>query len=152
MIAGVPPEAFGPGAVLPAPDDTRRVGHAFGASLGPGSVVGLSGPLGAGKTLFVQGACVALGVDERAVTSPTYTLVHAYRGQLPVVHADLYRLGGSHPEELGLEEELWSGRGVIFLEWPEAWDVDLPPSTWMVSLEPTPDGARRLRIRRRGDR
>lgn len=137
---------------LADPEATLALGQRLGASLGPGDVVALAGALGAGKTLLVRGACVALGVDEREVTSPTYTLVHYYEGRVPVVHADLYRLGAAaHPDELGLSEELLEGEAVLFVEWPASFVGYLPAEAWNIELAETPEGGRRARIRRGGD-
>src|SRR5438552_1138220 len=72
-------------------EDTRAVGEALGSVLSAGDLVSLTGDLGAGKTTFIQGAARALGVHQ-PVLSPTFTLVREYRGRVPVVHLDVYRL------------------------------------------------------------
>ena len=100
-------------------DDTERLAEALAAQLHPGSVVLLSGPLGAGKTAFVRGLARGLGVDPDEVSSPTFTLVHEYRGgRLRLFHADLYRLGRAGAEDLGLDE-LGAHDGVLAIEWPD---------------------------------
>jgi tRNA threonylcarbamoyladenosine biosynthesis protein TsaE len=81
-------------------------------------VILLSGDLGAGKTVFVRGLAEGLGIDPDDVTSPTFTLVHEYRGRLPLIHVDLYRLNKAELDEIGLDSELAS-RGVVAIEWPE---------------------------------
>ena len=87
--------------------------------LGPGAVLLLSGELGAGKTAFVRGLAHGLGIDPAEVTSPTFTLVHEYRGgRLPLIHVDLYRLERAELDEIGLDEDL-AGCGVLAIEWPE---------------------------------
>ena len=79
----------------------------------------LSGPLGAGKTAFVRGLARGLGIDPDEVSSPTFTLVHEYRGRrLRLFHADLYRLGRAAAEDLGLDE-LGVRDGVLAIEWPD---------------------------------
>ena len=67
----------------------------------------------------MRGLASGLGVDEEEVSSPTFTLVHEYRGgRLPLYHADLYRLpGGASIEDLGLDEV--ADDGVLAIEWPE---------------------------------
>jgi tRNA threonylcarbamoyladenosine biosynthesis protein TsaE len=75
--------------------------------------------LGSGKTAFVRGLADGLGVDPAQVTSPTFTLVHEYRGgRLPIVHVDLYRLGGTDLDEVGLDDALASV-GVVAVEWAD---------------------------------
>ena len=102
-----------------APEETIRIGSDLATTLSAGTVILLSGELGAGKTVFAQGVAAGLGVVA-PVTSPTYTLVSEYEGRLvPFYHMDLYRLGGDDPfEELGAEEYVQSD-GVTAIEWPE---------------------------------
>lgn len=100
-------------------DETSRVGAALAAALSPGAVLLLSGDLGAGKTAFVRGLAQGLGVSPDEVSSPTFTLVHEYRGgRLPLQHVDLYRLGQADLDTLGLDEAL-AEAGVVAVEWPE---------------------------------
>src|SRR5438876_7506419 len=99
-------------------EETRAVGEALGRRLGPGDVVCLEGPLGAGKTTLAQGLARGLGVAD-VVNSPTFTLVQEYEGRRPVFHLDVYRLSG--PEEaadLAIPEMIAAG-GVLLIEWPE---------------------------------
>ena len=84
----------------------------------PGSVVLLSGDLGAGKTVFVRGLAKGLGLDETAVSSPTFTLIQEYRGPVTLYHVDLYRISSTEADELGLEE-LVSPRSIVAIEWAE---------------------------------
>lgn len=108
-----------------SPEETRILGAALAPLLVPGDVVSLSGDLGAGKTVFVQGLATALGVD-RQVTSPTFTIVHEYRGRYPILHMDLYRLN-SFQEVLDLGfEELLDPSAVMLVEWGEAVSPLLP--------------------------
>jgi tRNA threonylcarbamoyladenosine biosynthesis protein TsaE len=80
-------------------------------------VVGLTGPLGAGKTCFVQGLARGLGVTGY-VRSPTFILIHEYPGPVPLYHVDLYRVDPTDLDGLGLEEIL-EGRGVTAIEWAD---------------------------------
>jgi tRNA threonylcarbamoyladenosine biosynthesis protein TsaE len=98
---------------------TRAVAAALASRLRPGDVLLLHGDLGTGKTAFVRGLAAGLGMDPDEVTSPTFTLVHEYRGgRLPIVHVDLYRLGGTDLDEIGLDEGL-AHAGVVAIEWAE---------------------------------
>jgi tRNA threonylcarbamoyladenosine biosynthesis protein TsaE len=100
-------------------DETHDVARALAMRLQAGDVLLLSGNLGAGKTAFVRGLAAGLGVDPAEVSSPTFTLVHEYRGgRLTLYHADLYRLERAATDELGLEE-MGVADGVLAVEWPD---------------------------------
>ena len=108
-------------------DETQAVARELASRFGPGDVVLLSGNLGAGKTAFVRGLAIGLGVDPGDVSSPTFTLIHEYRGgRLVLYHADLYRLGRAASEDIGLEEA-GARDGVLAIEWPERLTHPLSP-------------------------
>src|ERR687884_1766040 len=121
-----------------SPAETERIGAALAAELVPGDVVTVSGELGAGKTTFVRGACRGLGVS-RPVTSPTYTIGHRYDGRVPVSHLDLYRFASVSPAEWGDLEPYFDG-AVVFVEWPEAAEGELPPVRVRTRLAHAPSG------------
>jgi tRNA threonylcarbamoyladenosine biosynthesis protein TsaE len=99
--------------------ETRAIGAKLAAELQPGAVLLLSGDLGAGKTAFTRGLAEGLGIDPDEVTSPTFTLVHEYRGgRLPLIHVDLYRLERADLDEIGLDQDL-ADKGVVAVEWSE---------------------------------
>ena len=76
--------------------ETVDAGRELAGTLGPGAIVLLSGDLGAGKTAFIRGMAAGLGIDPLEVSSPTFTLIHEYRGgRLQLHHVDLYRLASS---------------------------------------------------------
>jgi tRNA threonylcarbamoyladenosine biosynthesis protein TsaE len=126
-------------------EDTHALAHHLAARLGPGDVVLLSGDLGAGKTTFVRGIAAGLGIDSDQVTSPTFTLVHEYRGgRLTLYHADLYRLDKAATADLGLEE-LGVSDGVLAIEWPERLMHALPGALH-VHLELVDETTRRITI------
>jgi tRNA threonylcarbamoyladenosine biosynthesis protein TsaE len=107
-----------------------------------GDVVAVSGELGTGKTTFVRGACKALGVSQ-AVTSPTYTIGHRYRGRVDVTHLDLFRFAGVSPAEWG-DLEPYFDDAIAFVEWPEAGEGTLPSPRLQVRLEHVDEHSRRL--------
>lgn len=99
------------------PDETRALGAEYGATLAAGDVVLLDGDLGAGKTTFVKGIADACGV-RTMVRSPTFALMHRYRGTPDVVHVDLYR----EEDEVSLEDldlESYQQEVVTVVEWPK---------------------------------
>jgi tRNA threonylcarbamoyladenosine biosynthesis protein TsaE len=99
--------------------ETEALGARIAERLETGSVVIVSGDLGAGKTTLIRGACRALGVEE-PVTSPTFTIGRRYRGAGTwVSHLDLYRLGGLDGEDPALLDDYLSADAIAFVEWPE---------------------------------
>ncbi len=103
---------------LPKPEDTRALGCAVGMLLRAGDLVVLTGPLGAGKTVFAQGIGDAMGVVGE-VTSPTFVIARVHRrrdGGPPLVHADAYRLGGvAEVDDLDLDAD--TEESVTIVEW-----------------------------------
>ena len=124
-------------------DETAGVARELAATLKAGDVVLLSGNLGAGKTAFVRGLALGLGIDPEEVSSPTFTLVHEYRGgRLTLYHADLYRLERIATEDLGLEE-MGIADGVLAIEWPDRLAHALPGAR-DVHIEIVDDSSRRI--------
>lgn len=116
-----------------SPEETRRIAEALAPLLVPGDVVALTGDLGAGKTVFVQGAARALGVKSR-VTSPSFVLLREYLGDLPVLHLDVYRLNSLQELiDLGFEEYMEPSR-VMFIEWGDAVGPMLPEEHLEIDL------------------
>ena len=126
-------------------DETRARAADLAADLAPGSVILLSGDLGAGKTAFVRGLAAGLGIDPDEVTSPTFTLVHEYRGgRLPLIHVVLYRLERAELEDIGLDSDL-ANEGVVAIEWPERLKRATPNAT-MVRIDDAGDDRRQILI------
>jgi tRNA threonylcarbamoyladenosine biosynthesis protein TsaE len=125
--------------VTHSPQETEALAARLARRLSAGDVVTVAGELGAGKTTFVRGACVALGVRDR-VTSPTYTIGHRYHGAgVEVSHLDLYRFQGLSPAEWG-DLEPYFEDAVCFVEWPEAGAGVLPAPRFAVRLRHAGDG------------
>lgn len=139
--------------VTESPEETRIIGAALAPTLLPGDVISLSGELGAGKTIFVQGLAAALGVEGH-VTSPSFTIVHEYEGaRYPVVHIDVYRLN-SIQEVLDLGfEELLDPQSILAIEWGDAVAPLLPVRYLEIDLrrsDPDLDERRSLTFRPHG--
>jgi len=122
--------------------ETFDYGRQLGGDLRPGDVLALSGDLGAGKTCFVKGVALGLGITQD-VTSPTFTLIHEYRGgRLPVFHVDLYRLDSAQQAEaIGLEDCM-AGDGVTVIEWAEKVEPLLPARTIRIHIIATGETTR----------
>ena len=116
-----------------SPAETLSLGRHLAAHLGAGDVVLLAGQLGAGKTLFAAGVGEGLGVEE-PLTSPSFILARTHSGFMPVVHADVYRLGTSAEfEDLDLPEQ--AREGVLLIEWGDAVARGVPDDHLMVTIE-----------------
>ena len=115
-------------------DETELVGERLAAALGPGSVLGLSGPLGAGKTALVRGLARGLGVEENTVHSPTFLTAAEYHGRHRLIHVDLYRHEDTLPDPDWLAE-LLEGDGVAVVEWFERLGDEAPPRAVVVRID-----------------
>ena len=124
-------------ALLRSADDTHALGRAVGGALEPGAVVALVGPLGAGKTTFVQGLAMGLGLpDSVPVQSPTFTICNEYLARVPILHADLYRLANvDEAEDIGLLDRLRDGAGIGVVEWASRVPGVVPEDALWIRLE-----------------
>ena len=102
--------------------ETIKLGKKFAQELNPLSIILLKGPIGAGKTSFVQGIAEGLSISEE-ITSPTFALSHHYSsGTIPLIHLDLYRLENSSMAKeffLAEEEEANQNKAILVIEWPQ---------------------------------
>jgi len=122
--------------------ETFALGEKVAATLQPGTFVLLHGDLGAGKTAFVRGMAAGLGANPEDVSSPTFVLIQHYKGRIPLIHVDLYRLeSGAAVDDLGLEE-LVNG-AVVAIEWAERLPRKLADSV-TVEIEDLGGDARRI--------
>lgn len=101
-----------------SPGATRAFGRALGGLLGPGAFVALTGDLGSGKTVVVQGVARGLGFRGR-VTSPTFIIVREYRAEFVVYHVDLYRIENAGSLAGVGYREIFYGDGVTIVEWAD---------------------------------
>ena len=113
-------------------EETLRLGEQLAALLQPGDVVTLEGELGAGKTTFTKGIANGLGIT-RTLSSPTFTIIKEYRGDIPLYHMDAYRLEHSE-EDLGFEE-YFNGEGISVVEWAQFIEAFLPDERLDVKIE-----------------
>lgn len=129
--------------------ETMTLGQHLGQELVGGEILLLSGPLGAGKTVFVKGIAEGLGVDPEEVTSPSFTLVNPYEGRLPLFHIDLYRLdeGVSAAHAVDLDELLTNEKAVLVIEWAERLgNYPLPPPVVRISISGDGDSPRKISL------
>ena len=131
---------------------TERLGERLAAHAAAGDVIALWGELGTGKTVLARGIAIGLGIDEDAVTSPTFIILHEHLGgRLPLYHLDLYRLTRSELGSTGWEEAFESA-GVTVIEWPDRAGDELPPDRVDVRLEHVAETKRRVSIEPTGPR
>lgn len=126
--------------------ETEQLGQRIARALPAGGVVlALFGELGAGKTAFVRGLARGLGVEDEVV-SPTFTIVNEYSGARELFHFDMYRLGGADELfDIGWEDYL-SREGVCAVEWSENVPEAFDGTEIRVTIEKTPDGARKITV------
>jgi len=109
-----------------SPEDTEKIAYNLATRLSGGEIITLDGDLGAGKTAFVRGLALGLGISD-IVSSPTFTIVNEYRnGRIPLLHFDVYRIGSSDEMyDIGWEDYI-SRNAVVVVEWsvntPELFD------------------------------
>ncbi|NPV92570.1 MAG: tRNA (adenosine(37)-N6)-threonylcarbamoyltransferase complex ATPase subunit type 1 TsaE [Firmicutes bacterium] len=132
-------------------NETRQLGWDIGSCLQPGDTVCLSGDLGSGKTVLVQGIAEGIGAPP-LVSSPTFTLMNQYQGRLLLLHLDLYRLESADElEELGWEEfvgrtEFMGRDAATVIEWAERIKPLLYEDYLDLDLERTGSGPERRSI------
>ncbi len=114
----------------------------------PNMVICLNGDLGSGKTVFTKGFAGAMGIDE--ITSPTFTIIKEYMGELPLFHMDVYRTDGK-VEGLGLEE-YFDKNGVTIIEWSEMIEDILPSERLDITFKITGENSRSIVVTPYGDK
>jgi len=131
---------------------TAALGSALAEVLPGGSTVALCGTLGAGKTRLVQAVAEALGVDRRAVVSPTFVLIQEYAGRRMIYHIDAYRLKNLD-EFLALgPEEYFESDGLVLIEWADRVADGLPGEYLQIDIAVTGANERKFEITARGQK
>lgn len=132
--------------------EMQALGERLGRALRAGDVVSLVGPLGAGKTTFVQGLARGAGVSaDRHVASPTFALVNEHPGRVSLVHADLYRINDrAELLELGLDDAF--DRAAVAIEWLDRFPDAAPADRLELTIAIEPDGARQVTLGASGPR
>ncbi|MDD2499165.1 MAG: tRNA (adenosine(37)-N6)-threonylcarbamoyltransferase complex ATPase subunit type 1 TsaE [Desulfitobacteriaceae bacterium] len=117
-----------------SPQETIALAKRFAAYLNPGTIIALSGELGAGKTVFAKGVAIGLGINEH-ITSPTFTIINEYDGEIPFYHMDTYRLSDeSEALDIGVDE-YFNYSGIVLVEWPEQIETLLPAECIRVNIK-----------------
>jgi tRNA threonylcarbamoyladenosine biosynthesis protein TsaE len=130
-------------------EETMAFGRTLTELLAPPKLVLLRGELGAGKTTLVKGIAAALeAAAEEDVTSPTFTLVHEYRGPRVVIyHIDLYRVDTARElETLGLDD-LRSDNSILLIEWGEKFPRFQTERDLEIGLERMNQSERRIQLK-----
>lgn len=126
--------------------ETVDLGRAIGAVIDEGTVVGLTGTLGAGKTKLTQGLAYGLGVAEDTVTSPTFTICVPHQGRVPMLHLDAYRINSDEEvDELGLDEVVENGV-VLMIEWVERIAHLIPPVDLQIDVQQIEEQTRQWKL------
>ena len=129
--------------------ETLNLGEKLSYKLNPQSIVLLNGPIGAGKTTFVQGIARGLSISED-ITSPTFALSHHYySGKIPLIHLDLYRLENSFSAKeffYSEEEEALQNKAILVIEWPNLIEP-LIENFWKINISYAENYGRHYEIR-----
>ena len=130
-------------------EETLRYGERLGEKIHRPVTVLMYGDLGAGKTTFTQGLAKGMGIT-RVITSPTFTIMKMYRGRVPLVHIDAYRLEGVS-QDLGFEEYLEEPDGVTVVEWPMFIEEYLPENALEITVTADEEGTRTWSVNAKGE-
>lgn len=130
-------------------DDTLKIAQNLESEKFPGMVICLNGDLGSGKTIFVKGFAMALGIEEN-ITSPTFNIVKEYlMGEMPLYHMDVYRIEDN--QEFGVED-YYNKDGVCIIEWADLIENRLPSERLDVTIKVIDEDTRLIVFKPYGER
>ncbi len=137
---------------LPSVQATESLGYLIGRQCTGGEVLTLVGELGAGKTVFVRGLALGIEIDPKLVTSPTFTLIHEYRGRHRLIHADLYRIETQN-ELTGIGfYDYFESSTIMAIEWAERMGDELATDRLHIHLEHQQQSVRKATLSSTGPR
>ena len=118
--------------------ETRDIAKKFGQCLAPGSIIALIGDLGAGKTAFTKGLADFFNANQD-VSSPTFTIVNEYNGDLDLYHFDAYRLENVNPDDCDWMDDYFFGNGICVIEWAQNIQKILPGGYYQIRIDKNPE-------------
>ena len=133
-------------------EETKAFGRRLAKHLKCGDILCLFGDLGSGKTTLIKGIADGLKIDQKKVNSPTFVLMNAYNGRLPLFHFDLYRLEDIQGiRSIGYDEFLY-GDGVSVIEWADRLGTFLPEEYLKVEMRHRTLNGRAIKLSSKGGR
>ena len=132
-------------------EETIGLGKKLASMFKEPNLVVLSGELGAGKTVFVKGLAEGLGLKSEKVQSPTFSVVHEYRGEKNLFHFDLYRISSTNElREIGWDDYI-EREGLVVVEWGEKAEGMLPRKYYKVDFKIMGENEREISIELAGE-
>jgi len=115
-------------------EQTLEIGYQIGRNAKAKEIYCLIGDLGVGKTIFAKGFAKGIGI-EASITSPTFTIIQEYEGEMPLYHFDMYRIEDSDELEMIGYEDYFFGQGVCLVEWANNVSEVIPKEAKWIFIE-----------------